>query len=113
MADRHDLRVRRMTSARWSVIDRRIDTLIERGVRGRRVDSDFADALRVIAASTRTGASLAQSLGRAASRTGGIVGSACARAAARIELGQPVETEVNRMATAIATPAAHLFAHVV
>jgi Flp pilus assembly protein TadB len=98
---------------RWVELDRRVDALLERrrGDAGR--DAALADALRVVAASMRAGASLAQALGRVANRCSGEVARASAIAAARIELGQPVEEEVDRFASRLGTQAAQLFAQVV
>jgi Flp pilus assembly protein TadB len=100
-------------SGRWHDLDSRIESLLRRrDSRGAR-DLAFADALRVIAGSTRSGASLQQALRDAADRGNGLVAEACREASARIALGWSVEEATDSLAERIGSPSARLFAQVV
>jgi Flp pilus assembly protein TadB len=108
-----------MTQARseakpaWLWLDARVDVLLCRRVRPVERDLALADTLRVVAAATRSGASLQQALHRASQRADGPVAHACARAASRIAFGRSVEESVESLAEAVGGPAAMLFAQVV
>lgn len=97
----------------WRRTDARVDELLAR--RGGQLarDRQFAAALRSIAASMRTGATLRQSFAAAAARGSGPVAHACAEAAARIELGYGVEAAAADLAARLGTAPARLFADVV
>jgi Flp pilus assembly protein TadB len=97
----------------WDRIDRWIDERRRRRLRGVARDRAFADALRVVAAATRAGATVQQALLRAAEQAEDDVARQCGVTAARIALGRPIEEEVDSLATRIDTPAARLFAQVV
>lgn len=96
-----------------SAIDARVDRWLRRrtGRAGR--DRALADALRIVAAATRAGASLPTALERVAARSDDEIGRACAAAAARMALGRAVVDEVDLLAAQVRTPAARLFAQVV
>lgn len=100
-------------ASRWT----RLDALVERRlldrVRPATRDLALADALRVVAAATRAGATLPQAMSRVAERSTDRVARTFGAAAARIRLGRPIEVEVERLACELDTPAAHLFAQVV
>lgn len=98
---------------RLAAIDEHVDGWLRRRAgRGAR-DRALADALRIVAASTRSGDTLPRALERVAERRADEVGRACGAAAARMALGLPVVDEVERLAARLHTPAARLFAQVV
>ncbi len=97
----------------WSRIDAGIARWTDRRVDGARRDALLADALRVVAAAMRTGATIQQALARASARGADPVSHAFGVAAARISLGCAIEDEVERMAQRLDTPASRLFAQVV
>lgn len=106
-------RAPRAPRAGWTRIDAAVATVLDRRIAQARLDAVLADALRVVAASMRAGATLQQAMARAAERGGDPVSRAFGSAASRIALGCPVEAEVERLADHVATPAARLFAQVV
>lgn len=93
----------------------RIDAWISRRFASDRgqLDLAFAESLRVIAAAASSGATLRQAMERAADRGQGRIARACGRAAARMQLGSPIDVEVELLAEEIGTDAARLFAQVV
>jgi len=97
----------------WHRLDAVVDQALARRAGARAGDVELADALRVIAAAMRAGATVQQALGRAAERGNGLVARSCATAAARIALGRPLESEIAAFADRIDTPSARLFAQVV
>ncbi|MCW2920263.1 MAG: tadB1 [Thermoleophilia bacterium] len=103
----------RAPRAAWVRIDAAVAGVLDRRVTRARLDAVLADALRVVAASMRAGATLQQAMARAAERGSDPVSRAFGSAASRIALGCPVEEEVERLAEHVATPAARLFAQVV
>jgi Flp pilus assembly protein TadB len=99
--------------SRWDRIDLWIDVRRRGRLRGTARDLAFADALRVVAAATRAGATIQQALLRASQRSDDEVARECGVAAARIALGRAIEEEVDALASRIETPSARLFAQVV
>lgn len=97
----------------WQRIDVRVDELIVKRFNASARDLALADALRVIAAASRAGATIQQALLRASQRADNGVSRACGQAAARIALGHPIELAMDNLATSIDTPAARLLATIV
>ncbi len=97
----------------WVRIDLAVTGVLDRRMVQARRDAVLADALRVVAASMRAGATLQQAMARASQRGVDPVSRAFGSAASRVALGCPVEAEVERLAEQVATPAARLFAQVV
>ncbi|MCZ4497367.1 MAG: type secretion system protein [Thermoleophilia bacterium] len=95
----------------------RLDAWVQRHVRLPRprgaIDAELAGALRIFAASTRTGMPLRIAFERAAARVAEPVRSACSAAAADMSMGRGAEDAVARFALALGTPSARLFAQVV
>jgi len=102
-----------MRASAWSRLDDQVERVLAKAGAAHALDRDLAEMLRVVAASVRAGASLPQALARASARGEGHVARACARCAARIELGRPIEEEVDTFAATLGTPASALFARVV
>lgn len=106
-------RVLDRAAPRMSRLDAYVDAWLRRRA-GRAVrDRALAEALRIVAASTRAGDSLPRALERVSERSGDDVGRACGAAAARMALGLDVVEEVDQLARRLRTPAASLFAQVV
>lgn len=76
-------------------------------------DRQLADLLRGIAASARTGATLAQSLDQAARRGDGRPARLLGEASARIRMGVPATVALEEFADTVDSAAARLFARVV
>jgi tight adherence protein B len=97
----------------WTRVDSLVERILVRRMRPVARDLAFADSLRVIAAATRAGATLPQSLHRASQRSRDEVAAACGVAAARIGLGSPLELEIDAFAARLDSQPARLFAQVV
>lgn len=76
----------------------------------RQRDRDLCDALRTIAAATRSGQSFSQACSAAGARVDGPVGDAFAAATAQLALGMPASRVVAQLADSIGGDSAELFA---
>lgn len=94
-------------------VDQSFDALCARRAGRTRNDRHLADLLRGIAASARTGATLAQAMDQAARRGAGSPARHLARASARIGMGVPVPVALDQFGDAVDSSAARLLARVV
>ena len=97
----------------WERIDAAVDGILAR--RGGPVarDREFADLLRAMAAAARTGVNLPAAIRRATEHMRGPITMQLSVAASRMELGLPVEQEIDRFARRVGSPTAGMLAQII
>jgi Flp pilus assembly protein TadB len=97
----------------WDRFDEAVDRRLARRGGSAARDREFADLLRAVAASARTGVSLPAALAHATKHAQGPIARELGLTASRIELGLPVDEELARFASRVPTPAAAMLAQIV